>query len=133
MTKQCNKKADETGLNYPSDYTFDKVRVKYDDSLTTQERIQLGKDVSAPDFMSVGDFQADLAKSAVRIADNYNKNKKEEKPKDANTKDTTTDVKDVNKLTEDELLMKEIIKTEEDIKLSKKTDGGLWSVLRIFN
>jgi hypothetical protein len=133
MTKQCNKKADETGLNYPSDYTFDKVRVKYDDSLTTQERIQLGKDVTAPDFMSVGDFQADLAKSAIRVADNYNKNKKEEKPKDTNTKDTTTDVKDVNKLTEDELLMKEIIKTEEDIKLSKKTDGGLWSVLRIFN
>lgn len=120
MTKQCNKQADETGLNYPSNYTFDKVRVKYDDSLTTQERIQLGKDVSPPDFMSVGDFQKDLAKSAIRIAD-----KKEEKSKD-------TETKDVNKLTEDELLMKEIIQTEEDIKLSKKTDGGLWSVLKIF-
>jgi hypothetical protein len=133
MTKQCNKQADEAGLNYVSDYTFDKVRVKYDDSLTTQERIQLGKDVSAPDFMSVGDFQAGLAKSAIRIADNYDKNKKEDKSKDTkSTKDTETNVKDVNKITEDELLMKEIIKTEEDIKLSKKTDGGLWSILKIF-
>ena len=133
MTKQCNKKADETGLNYQSDYTFDKVRVKYDDSLTTQERILLGKDVSRPDFMAVGDFQADLAKSSIRVADNNNKNKKEEKAKNTeSTKDTAIEVKDVNKLTEDELLMKEIIKTEEDIKLSKKTEGGLWSVFRIF-
>lgn len=123
MTKQCNKQADETGLNFQSDYTFDKVRVKYDDSLTTQERIQLGKDVSPPDFMSVRDYQADLAKSAIRIADNKNKTKPME---------TKVDVQDVDKLTEDELLMKEIIKTEEDIKLNKKTDGGLWSILRIF-
>ena len=123
MTKQCNKQADETGLNFQSDYTFDKVRVKYDDSLTTQERIQLGKDVSPPDFMSVRDYQADLAKSAIRIADNKNKTKPME---------TKVDVQDVDTLTEDELLMKEIIKTEEDIKLNKKTDGGLWSILRIF-
>ena len=123
MTKQCNKQADETGLNFQSDYTFDKVRVKYDDSLTTQERIQLGKDVSPPDFMSVRDYQADLAKSAIRIADNKNKTKPME---------TKVDVQDVDKLTEDELLMKEIIKTEDDIKLNKKTDGGLWSILRIF-
>lgn len=132
MNKQCNKNADETGLNYVSDYTFDKVRVKYDDSLTTQERIQLGKDVSPPDFMSVGDFQADLAKSAIRIPYNNDKNNKEEKPKDTKSTTETKTKVDINKLTEDELLMKEIIKTEEDIKLSKKTKGGLWSVFSIF-
>lgn len=140
MTKECNKQVDETGLNYASDYTFDKVRVKYDDSLTTQERIQLGKDASRPEFMNVGDYQAELAKSAIRVANNNkedtskntNNTKDNKDTKDTkNTKDTEK-AKQVSTLTEDELLMKEIIKTEEDLQLSRKTEGGLWSIFNIF-
>ena len=125
ITKQCNKKADETGLNHPDEYTFDKVRVKYDDSLTTQERIQLGKDVSKPDFMTAADYQAELAKSAIRVASDEKKTKVSTKVEDVKPKT-------VNDMTEDELLMKEIMKTEEDINLSRKTEGGLWSAFKLF-
>lgn len=134
MTKQCNKKADETGLNYSGDYTFDKVRVKYDDSLTTQERIQLGKDTSKPDFMAAADYQAELARSATRLGSNDNKTKANmvNVKKVSENKANEAKPKTINETTEDELLMKEIIKTEEDIKLSQKTQGGLWSTFKLF-
>ncbi len=116
LTKKCEKAAEKyDGLNYDGEYTFDKVRVKYDDSLTTQERIGLGKMVEKPDFMTASDYQSDLSASALRLTD------KEDAP-----------TKKVPLSTEDELLMKEIITTDEDIKLNKKTDGGLWSMLKIF-
>jgi hypothetical protein len=125
LTKQCNKKVDEVGVTYPDEYTFDKVRVKYDDSLTTQERIELGKDVSKPDFMTAADYQAGLAKSQNLANQNKTIN--------VTTIPTSSkQPKTVDELTENELLMKEIIKTEEDIKLSKKTEGGLWSAFRFF-
>jgi hypothetical protein len=126
LTKQCKKtlkKSDETGVSYPNNYTFDKVRVKYDDSLTTQERIELGKDVSTPDFMRAADYQAELAKNAV-----INRPINQSKVKTTNSNKPKT----FDEITENELLMKEIIKTEEDIKLSKKTEGGLWSAFRFF-
>ncbi len=135
MTKQCNKKADETGINYQGDYTFDKVRVKYDDSLTTQERIQLGKDVSKPDFMTAADYQAELAKSAIRVSNTNNETAKKNSIQTTNTQkesNTNTEDKTVTELTDDELLMKEIIQTEEDLKLSRKTDSGIWSFSKLF-
>jgi hypothetical protein len=125
LTKQCNKKADETGVSYPDEYTFDKVRVKYDDSLTTQERINLGKDVTKPDFMTAANYQAEFSKSTNLAQSQITT------AKTATTK-TTDKPSNVDEITENELLMKEIIKTEEDIKLSKKTEGGLWSVFRFF-
>lgn len=130
LTKECNKKVDEdTGIVY-SDYTFDKIRVKYDDSLTTQERIQLGKEVQRPDFMTAGDYQASLSQSALRVTSDKDNNNV--KKKTSTTKEENKDKKSVSEATEDELLMKEIIKTEEDIKLSKKTDIGFWSMLKFF-
>lgn len=139
MTKECNKKAVETGIDYQGDYTFDKVRVKYDDSLTTQERMQLGKDTSRPDFMNAADYQAELAKSAIRVSHNDTLTKtstqndtQKDTQNDTQNDTTQNNEKTVTELTEDELLMKDIIRTEEDIKLSKKTEGGIWSFSRLF-
>ena len=126
LTAECNKKSQYIGLNYDGGYTFDKVRVKYDDSLTSQERSQIGKTIEKPDFMTAGDYQANLAADGLRLNDN-----KKPKKAAANTS-SDTEKKDVQALTEDELLMKQIMETDEDIKLSKKSDTGLWSMLKIF-
>lgn len=135
MTQQCNMKADtSTGIAYDSGYTFDKVRVKYDDSLTTQEKLQLGKDVSKPDFMIAGDYQAALTQSALRVTDDKS-SKDNTYETDKTSTNTTSDLNinpSASQLPEDELLMKELIKTEEDLKLSKKTNGGIWSFLNLF-
>lgn len=52
----------EKKLDYDSEYTFDKVRVKYGDSfMTTKEKQELGLNVSRPSTMTVNDYQAQLA------------------------------------------------------------------------
>ena len=65
---QCNKKStQQSDILYDGSYTFDKVRVKYDDGLTTKERIELGKDVELPDNMRANDFEKDLSNKALRM------------------------------------------------------------------
>lgn len=62
----------ESGIEYDDSYTFDKVRVKYEDGLTTKERIAQGLDVEMPEIMTANDYQQGLATSS-RLEDTSNK------------------------------------------------------------
>ena len=58
---------DGDALRFDNSYTFDKVRVKYDEGLTTKERISLGQDVELPDIMTSQDYQKNMASSRANV------------------------------------------------------------------
>lgn len=65
---KCSKTSGNEGaLQFDNSYTFDKVRVKYDEGLTTKERIALGQDVELPDIMTTNDYQKNMANSRANV------------------------------------------------------------------
>lgn len=107
---QCGQgRIRESGVQYDDSYTFDKVRVKYDDSLTTKERIEKGLPVELPEIMTADDYQKGMATSSLRLSDSANKKKGDS-------------------------LMNAIMKgSDNDDNEDGSSGGGLWSIFKWFS
>jgi hypothetical protein len=103
----------ESGVEFDDSYTFEKVRVKYEDGLTTKERVAQGMEVELPEIMTSNDYQQGLATSSMRLEDaSYKTKKSDNKLMNAIMKGNSKDNSDDNE---------------------EGSDGGLWSIFKWFS
>jgi len=124
LKQGCNKVSggNNSDIRYDNRYTFDKVRVKYEDGLTTKERVRMGKDVAMPDFMTTTDYQQGMSRSSLRLQDGSAK--AQAQASSANAANAAND-----KTSEKELL-KDVKDTIEE---SSNSEGGFWSFFKLFS
>lgn len=127
LKQTCNKSTNgnDSDIRYDNRYTFDKVRVKYEDGLTTKERVRMGKDVSMPDFMTTTDYQQRMSRSSLRLQDGSD---------EAQTRAQVLAQTNAKNIVSDKTSDKELLKDAQDtIEESSNTEGGFWSFFKLFS